>query len=382
MRARAHPPHRPRLGCASALLAWSVLTWSWAAEAAAARVTYAAIDQDSSLLIAGLGHISGDTYQPDLDLLSAGIGSTRATLALVEASPAGCRQALGFALDCWWADGADGGVALLTGGRLPQGNLSVRTIGSTLLQQPALRPLVERLMAPWLGGQTGLSYLPSEGQWTATLDDRGHQRLVELLSLCERPTAQALSRVGDADLPDQRRPIIAGSTLHSWPALVEGLSVAMQASVALAPRLRQRAFPGGGIKLRPQDLGQLVMLLREHGIGAQWCHGVLCLGEATRPGPLYDREHPAQRRRLAVIPIGHLLTTLVDGDLIITALRRRVAQVWWEQPGAGIEFLAGSGTLLVAADADTQQLVLDATSAIDRLGLELGLRTLEAGVGR
>ena len=374
---RGHQRRRLHLRCASALLIWAALAGSpgWTGEST--RVTYAAIDQDAAVLIAGLGPFSGELYQPDLDLLAAGIGSTRATLALVGASPAGCRQALGFALDCWWADGCDGSIVLLNGEHLPQGTISVRTVGSTLQNQPRLQPLVERLLGPWLGGQAGLSYLPSDGQWTASLDDHGHQQLVEMLSLLERPSAQALSRVGDADLPDLRRQTAGGMAAHNWPMLVEGLSAAIQGSVALSPRLRLRTFPIEGIKLREQSLGQLAGALREHGISARWLHGVLCLGDSSRPAALFEREHPAERRHLALIPIGHLLSAAVDGDLIITAIRRRISPAWWELPGAGIEFLSGSGALLVAADVDTQQAVLDAISAIDRLGLELGLRTLQ-----
>lgn len=388
--APVHTPRRVRLGYAlSVALAWSVaLACSvvlagpvQAGEAAMPSVTYAAIDQDASVLIAGLGRFSGDTYQADVELLAAGIGSTQATLSLFNASPAGCRQALCFALDCWWADGTDGTIALLTGAQLPRGVLSVRSISSTLQHQSPVLPLVERLMAPWLGGQAGVSYLPSEGQWTATLDDHGHQHLVEILSLCERPTARASSRVADADLPDLRRLTTSELSVQSWPALVEGLTATMQASVALAPRLRLRTFPGEGVKLRQQSRAEVVETLRHHGIVARWSHGVLCLGDNTRAAALCDREHPAQRRRLALIPIGHLLSTAVDGELIITAIRRRVSPAWWGLSGAGIEFLSGSGTLLVASDLDTQQAVLDAVSAIDRLGLELGLRTLDAGTG-
>lgn len=348
-----------------------------AVEVGATRISYAALDQDAATLIAGLGTLSGEHYQPDVDLLVAGINATQASLVLVDAGPDACRQAVAFALDCWWARSEDGVITLLTGDRLPRGRLEVRTLTSTLRRQAWIQPLGERLLAPWLGGQSGLSYLPSEGLWTATLDGDGHRRLVELLSLCERPLAQAVSRVADPAMPDVRRHLTTELSAHTWPALVEGLARTMQVPVALSPRLRLRAFPG--MRLPRRSLAQAVDDLRAQGIGAWWCRGVLCLGETSQPPSRTERQHPAARRRLALIPIAHLLGSAVDGELVVTALRRHVAPSWWTLPGAGIEFLPDSGVLLVAGDADAQQAVLTAVGALDTLGLELGLQTIAAG---
>ncbi|HEX3132060.1 MAG TPA: hypothetical protein VHX44_00590, partial [Planctomycetota bacterium] len=327
-------------------------------------------------LIAALSALNSEAYQPEVELLVAGINSTHVSLSLVNASPSSCRQAVAFALDTWWAMGLDGTIVLQTSATPPRGALSARTLTSTLRRQPALEPLAEHLLAPWLGGQAGLSYLPNEGQWSASLDEDGHRRLVEFLSLCERPASQAASRVSDADTPDQRRLLGAEISVRSWPALVTELAQATQASISLSPRLRLRPFPADGVKLPRMAIAQLDTALRQNGIAARWCRGVLCLGENHVPPARVIKEHPAQRRRLALIPIGHLLTNVVDGDLIVTALRRHVAQGWWDLPGAGIEYLANTNALLVAGDVDSQQAVLDALAAIDTLGLELGLRTI------
>ena len=206
-----------------------------------------------------------------------------------------------------------------------------------------------------------------------------HRRLIELLSLCERPNAQAVSRVADATTPDPRRMIANEVSVHTWPALVEQLAATLQAPVALSPRLRLRSFPVDGVRLSRQTVAQAVDTLRAQGIAAQWCQGVLCLAEPSLPKEHVDRQHPAQRRRLAAIPIGHLLSGPLDGELVVATLRRQIATAWWTLPGAGIEFLADSGTLLVAADVDTQHAVLDAITALDTVGLELGLQTLTGG---
>lgn len=363
----------------SVVMTVMLIGYAVAGEPAMARVTYTAVDQEVATMIAALGSLSGERYQPDVDLLVAGISRTQASLSLVNAGPDACRQALAFALDCWWARDADGAIALSTGERPPHGEMEVRTLTSTLRRQPQIQRLVERLLVPWLGGPAGVSYLPSEGLWSATLDQDGHRRLVELLSLCERPLAQAASRVPDPGTPDFRRLTTRELSAHSWATLVEGLAQVMQVSVALSPRLRLRTFPSTGTSFPRQSVGELTDSVRSLGIAAYWCQGVLCLGEPSLPKERGERQHPAQRRRLAIIPLAHLLDNPVDGELVVATLRRHVAPRWWGLPGAGIEFLADSGTLLVAADVDTQHAVLDAVGALDTLGLELGLQTISGG---
>lgn len=370
------------------------LVWAWvgcalfviamardvsAGEPATTRVTYVAADQEAAAMLAAVGTLSGEHYQPDVELLVAGINGTRSSLCLMNAGPSACRQAVAFALDCWWVRDAEDGIVLSTNDRLPRGPLEVRTLTSTLHRQPQLQGLAERMLAPWLGGQAGLSYLPSEGLWSATLDSEGHRRLVELLSLCERPTAQAASRLADPATPDLRALTANDLSVRSWPMLVEGLAQVLQAPVALSPRVRLRTFPVDGVRLPRQALGQVAESLRAQGVSATWCQGVLCLGDLALPRERVERQHPAQRRRLAMIPIAHLLSNPVDGELVVATLRRHIAKTWWELPGAGIEFLADSGTLLIAADVDAQQAVLDAIGALDTLGLELGLQTITGG---
>lgn len=357
---------------------WCVTTVCWSGEVVINRVTYNATNQEVADLTASVGSLSDDVYQPDIHLLLAGINATHATMSLVNASPATCRQALAFALDCWWANDSDGNIALLTGNHPPQGPLLVRACTSTLRRQPLIPPLVERLIAPWLSGDAGLSYLPEDASWAATLDKEGHHRLFELLRMCENLGARATTRVADADLPDLRRLTSEDLAIHNWNTLVTGLAQSMHASVALGPRLQLQAFPPTGIRIRQQTLGQIIASLHEYGIRARWSHGVLCLSENGRPSARFDREHPAQRRQLALIPIGHLITSEWEGNILATMIRTHVAPGSWDLPGTALELLDHNRALLVAGDLDTQHAVLEAVNAIDRLGMELGLQTLAA----
>ena len=211
------------------------------------------------------------------------------------------------------------------------------------------------------------------------MDDNGHQRLFELLRVCERLSARATTRVADVDMPDFRRMISTEFSAHTWGTLVEELAKSMNASVAAAPLLHLQKFPPGGVRMRQQMLGHVIATLRDYGILSRWSHGVLCLSENARPPARFDREHPAQRRQLACIPIAHLLSNALDGEVLATMIRRDVSPSSWTLPGAGLELLDQNRVLLVAGDIDAQHAVLEAINAIDRLGLELGLQSLAAG---
>ena len=378
MKKHRMPNMNQRLRWIVGLLLWCVTNVIWSGEVVVNRVTYNASNQEVSDLIASVGSLSEDAYQPDIHLLLTGINATRATVSLVNASPATCRQALAFALDCWWAHDSDGNIALLTGNSPPQGPLLVRTCTSTLRRQPSIPPLVERLIAPWLSGDAGLSFLPEDASWAATLDKEGHRRLFELLRVCENLGARATTRVADVDLPDLRRLTSKDLAIHSWDTLVNELAQSMHASVALAPRLQLQAFPPTGMRIRQQALGQIISSLHEYGIRARWSHGVLCLSENGRPPARFNREHPAQRRQLALIPIGHLITSELEGNILATMIKNYVAPGSWDLPGTALELLDHNRALLVAGDLDTQHAVLEAVNAIDRLGMELGLQTLAA----
>ena len=369
----------PRLRWLVAFCMCCVINVSWSGEALIDRVSYQAADQEVADLLAGLGTFNNEHYQPDIDMLISGIGATRARFSLINASSTACRQALAFSLDCWWAHESPGTIALLTSNNPPQGVLSVRTCTSTLRRQSTIPPLVDRLIAPWLSGKAGLSCLPEDATWAATLDANGHQRLFELLRVCERLSARATTRIADVDMPDLRRLTSREMTVHNWGALVEELAQSMQASIAIAPLLQLQKFPLGGVRVRQQTLGQIITTLREYGIVSRWSHGVLCLSENDRQPARFDREHPAQRRQLACIPIAHVLSNALEGEVLTTMIRRYVSPSSWDLPGAGLELLDQNRVLLVAGDIDAQHAVLEAINAIDRLGLELWLQSLAAG---
>jgi hypothetical protein len=346
------------------------------------RVSYRAEDQGNDVLLPTLSALSGERYEPVIDLLLDGVTSTRASLVLHQATPASCRQALAFALHCWWTsstDALDNKIWLTTQSFLPQGTLSVRSISSILRNQPGLQPVVESILKPWLGGDAGISLLPVDGLWTASLDEAGHRRLIEVLSLLERPQAVASTLLPDPDIVDMRRMMREPIYATSWSSLMTTLSQSCDVSVAMSPHLCLRVFPKTNINLARSSLGEIAATCAAFNIRVFWRHGVLCLGEADYHPDDADREHPAQRRHLAMIPISHLVSSPVDGELIATALRQKVASRWWEQPGAAIYYIAPARALLIGADIPTQQVLLEALNALDRVGLELGIGTLGAG---
>ncbi len=325
--------------------------------------------RDSGAVLATITALTNERHELDVDLLIAGLGEAHPLLRLRQASSAGVRQALAHALDAWWITETDGGVRYLRARRLPHGRIGVRSLTSVVRDRPGAERIVRELVDPWLGGDAGISLTPDDGVWSATLDDEGHARLVEAIDLIERSQPRASALIGDPDLPDPQRRLSASLRATSWTELVEQLAAVGGISVSVAPDLTARAFPSGGLTLTPLALGMLPQALVTAGIpAAGWSHGVFCLSASAGDGEHIEREHPARRRRLALIPVPHLVRTSADGERLAGQLRASVAPWWWSEPGAGLRYLDGASALLIAADPPVLHRVLAALALIDRQG--------------
>jgi hypothetical protein len=365
-------PIRRTAASVASLLFLSVVAVS-AETAPAVHITYAATDQEATVVLAALSELSGVHQELEVELLVSGLGNDKPVFHLEDAAPAGQRQALAHALGCWWEEKPDHGMLFTRQPHLSQGRLEVRNFPSALRGNPSLEGLARQLMVPWLGGDAGLSLHAEDGAWTATLDSSGHAHLLEVLDLLERAQPRCLQIFTDPDLPDLDLPSPA---VHAttWHSLAEQLGRAAHLSVSIGFGLLTVPPPAGGISIPATRLGDLPRRLSVVGIEAGFLHGVLCLDDRM----IEEREHPGQCRRLALLPIPHLATTPIEGECIATALRRHVRPERWQLPGAGIHYLEPSHALLVAADPATQAAVLEALDLIDRLGVETGLATLAA----
>lgn len=378
------PRRRPRSRRgAAALLASALLLYAGALAGGGqlqaeevAWLSFRGLGIDGQSAAATYSEMAAGRYEFDVSALLAGLGSVSLDLVLVDASPAARRQALAHALGCWWA-AAPGGVVLTRGTTLPPGPLLVTSSTSTLVNHPVYEDLIRRLLKPWLGRDAGLSLLPDSGLWSATLDAAGQARLSELISVLEQGRAQCASVIPDPDQPDSERALKGGLRAASWPTLIAGLAEIGGCSVSLAHLAAQGPFPGGEVAIGGGSVGGLPAALRQYGISARFLHGVLCLERAGAPAPR-ERQHPGQRRLIALLPIAHLAVTDVNGELIAASLKRLSGQAsgWWEMPGADLVYLPPLRALLVAADASTQQEVIALLHRIDVLGLEPGLRAL------
>lgn len=366
------------------LLAAGLLITALSVSTAAAGESRIDLDpgkRDSGAVLAALSTLTSERHELDVDLLVAGLGGAHPLLCLRQASSAGARQALAHALDAWWIADAGGKVLYLRARRLPHGRISVRSLTSVLRGRPGTERIVRELVDPWLGGDAGVSLSPEDGVWSATLDDEGHARLVEAIDLIERSQPRASALIGDPDLPDPQRQFSAPLRATSWADLVERLAAVGGISVSVAPDLAARPFPSGGLTLAPLALGTLPQALITAGIpAAGWSHGVLCLSASADDGERLEREHPARRRRLALIPIPHLARTSADGDRLAGRLRASVAPWWWSEPGAGLRHLDGANALLIAADPPVLHRVLAALALIDRQGPDDAAGSRETGV--
>ncbi len=380
---------RATLALASCLLASCVANGS-PASATEAKTTSAAVASSSISLAApaagmeagqALGtlvELSGVAQRCDVDLLIAGASARSVVIQLVDAGLATQRQAFAHALGSWWAIAPGSGAIIYTrDAHLPHGAQTPRWATSGLRERPALEPAVAALLAPWLGGDAGLSYEPAQGLWPATLDAAGHAHLTEILSLLERPAPQCPDLVPDAEQPDLERRIETPLRAETWGEMARLLSAAGAISVALGPGLPASAS-ARDIVLEPGSIAEACAAItrgERAALHAEFSHGVLCIDTSA----IEDREHPGTRRRLAVLPIGHLLRSDLDGELLAVAITHGIAPEWWKQPGAGITYLRETGSLLVAAEPRTIHMVLDAIDRLDQLGFEQGLPLIDSG---
>jgi hypothetical protein len=370
-------PVRQSLGPAG-LLALVALVLPRGGAAETSRLTYRGLDVDGQSALTTLTEMTTTRFELDVSALVEGLGSANLAFLLLDASPASRRQAIAHALGCWWADTPAHGVILTHASHLPNGPLLVNSFTSTLIRYPAYEDLVRRLLLPWLGGDAGLSLLPDSGMWTATLDAAGQARLSEIISILERGTAQCASMLGDPDQPDLERVVTTPCHATTWTALIEGLATGCSCSVSVDRTTRSGPFPGAGVSIGLCHLAEVPALLRDAGLTARFLHGVLCISRRGLPPPC-DRQHPGQRRLIALLTIPQLAASRVDGELIATSLKRLtgVADDWWSQPGADLVYLEPLHALLVSADLPTQMEVLAAVGLLDRLGVTEGLRQVQ-----
>lgn len=348
--------------------------------AAAELLTWSATAQPLGRALHDLGRLSDDCPTLAFDVATSSLGARPITVCLHAAEPAAVRQALAFAADLWWVENPSGGVALTADAHPPRGPLHARTHSSGLRNAPASEALVRTLIAPWLGvGSAGdvstLGYVPENGLWLAMLDTYGQARLIEALALLQLPAATVPPLVADPATPLGEQPIHLALGVMPWNDWLAGLAKATSLSVSVAPGFTTEASPA----VVAASIAEVPIALASVGIRAVCSHGVWCLSRASVPD---DREHPAQRRRLGIIPLPHLARDDEAGQRLAAGLRAEVVPAAWARPGwcltwlpdnPGIAKLHG---ILVAADPATIHRVLDACDVLDRLGVEAGLEAL------
>lgn len=351
---------------------------------AAERISWSADHKPLATALGELAQLSVDAPSLAFDI-ATGAGATRpATLVLRQAEPLALRQAVAHAAGLWWVvDPTTGRASLTADGHLPRGVLRVRAHPTGLLRDAEVDTAVRTLIAPWLGrppGGTGgdatITYDPANGTWTAVLDADGQAQLVDLLSLLQLPRPQVPDLVPDAETPDPRTPVAAGLDPGSWSAWATALSTALGGSVSLAPGLDSGATaPAMALA---GSRGGIAAALASAGLQAAAIHGVWCIGRSAPE----DRQHPALRRRIAVLPIPHLAADDAAGLRIASAVRAALGDATWRNPGWDLRWSPPSHGLLVAADAASIHRVLDALDVLDRLGPAAGGEALAQPVAR
>ena len=252
-------------------------------------------------------------------------------------APAGLRQALAHALDCWLVPDQDGSWRLTMTPALVQGPLRVRVHPSRLIDRPEAEDLVLSRMRPWLHGHAGIVLEPRSGAWTATLDAAGHARLVALLAALDgdRPAAPALIT------PESVDPSIPELVAAPWQSWSDTLAAHLGETVSVVPQAT-----ASGPRLAP---GSLDRALSAHGLRARRIHGIWCIGTASPT----DRHLGLTRIRDALIPVAHL-GSAVDGIAPGPADGPLIARLPW------------APALLVTGTPEQIHAVLARLEALDR----------------
>jgi hypothetical protein len=332
------------------------------------RLTWSATGQPLALALDHLTHLSQQTPQLDYETATSPRAAAPLDCVLRVADPAAVRQAVAHAAELWWAPvpGTAGETLLGRSPQPPRGRLRVTHHPSARLDA-ATEALVRNHLAPWLGpgdrfhpGEGTVNPDQARGGWVATLDDPGRAELIELLALLQQPRARVPPLIPDAGEPDPLAVLDLDLAPGSWQAWLTSLSEAVSLSVSLAPGLNRGATaPELHVHGRQADLAPA---LRQVGLESAIIASVLCLGRT----PPTDRQHPALRRRLTLIPVPHLANDPAQGQTLAQRLHATVDPTCWLLPGWSLSWLDEVRAVLVAADALTIHRLLDALDAMDR----------------
>jgi hypothetical protein len=261
---------------------------------------------------------------------------------LVDADGAARAQALAHALGCWHIrePGAPALVRMTSSLRPPAGPAVTRIHPSDLPGRDD-RALVTALLDPWIGPGCGVDLRVIDGTWAATLPDPGHAELVEVLAILGGATPALPQRLR----PAWPTPTTALPPAATWADQAAAMAATWRLSISLGPGLDPTS-PAPAVDAH-------WLLAPTEGVQVGWFHRVLCL---DRESP-HDRQHPLERRRFAVVPVGHLAAGPADGAALCAA-----AQATLGDAGHAV-LLPYRPALLLAADTDAIHRVL---ASIDR----------------
>lgn len=294
-----------------------------------------------------------------LHTIDPALRAQRVWFILVDPGPDPARQALAHALGCWWTAGT-----LTRSRQLPDLAVSVRSFPPLPSIQPGAETLMRRLMEPWLAGDGGLVLDPLSRSWTVTASGSGQQHCEQLLTAMGDPHPRAPHLLPAPRLPTQALPRPpAGGGLGDW--LID-LGRLAGISVALGPDLDPAAVIPAAV---PTSLAEAVAACSAMGIQSGLHHGVLCFSAAATQ----DRQHPAERAAIAILPAGHLTR---DADRLATLaaqLGARVSPQSWDQPGWTITPMLAREALLVVGSPEAIHAVMTALEAADQAGLDAWL---------
>ena len=286
-----------------------------------------------------LRHIADLPSNIDAVLIQENILETPIHIHLQQANHSMCLEAISHAVQgqLWWRLQADQVSLTRTlhkpnsvrvSSRLYQSNMPFAADSHQLIKQA----LSAHLQAP----KSGLGFIPQQRQWSAVLDDAGHQALQNLIKIFER---------GHSSIPitsnQTLKRVLTVSTdirCNDWPTAMQALGTQLKCNISLAHELIKLQQD---IHIRPCTAEQLLDQLSQLGVAATWINHVLCIG-----GTAHTRQHPLHSVSVW-LPL--LAYNEAEQERICAALKRCCHEAYWQQAGCCLLHIPQRNACLIQA---------------------------------
>lgn len=322
----------------------------------ALSIDYRSTGKSLNQVLEHFRHIADLQSDIDAVLIQEGVLETPIHIHLQQANEIMCLEAITHAIQqqSWWhleqkqfslSRSLHKNNNVRVSSRLYQSNMPFAAESHAFIKHA----LAAHLCAP----KSGFGFIQSQRQWSAVLDERGHQALQHLIRIFER---------GHSSIPITRNPTLKrvltvsnDIRCNDWPSAIQALGKQLKCCISLAQELNQVAQD---IHIPPCTAEQLIDHLSQLGVTAQWINHVLCIG-----GQAYTRQHP-----LHSVSVWLPLTAyqVEEQERICAALKRCCHEAYWRQSGCCLLHIPQRHACLIQAHPAAIAAILQRFALIDQ----------------